>query len=302
MNATDSPSQSLQQLGFTGLEAEVYVYLLQHPPATGYRIAQGVGKTKANTYKALESLLSKGAVLVDDGESRVWRAVPSEELLAHLGRSYSRAADRAAAALNGLGNREFDARVYQLHSREQALERARRMLARAQWVALVDLDPTIVPELAPELEAAARRGVRVVVKLYAPATLAGVETIERVDGQRLTDALPSDPMGLSIDGTEFLSAQLSPNGGPPIQAIWTASPILAYEAYHSLMYQLILTEVQQAIWDGAGNRSLRRVLEGFEDLHPIRAKNPVFHRFLSALGGTPSNPEDGSEGPGEPSP
>jgi HTH-type transcriptional regulator, sugar sensing transcriptional regulator len=55
-----SPLDSLISLGFTPLEAEVYVCLVQDSPATGYRIAQTVGRPVAGIYKTIESLANKG--------------------------------------------------------------------------------------------------------------------------------------------------------------------------------------------------------------------------------------------------
>lgn len=49
-------------LGFTGLEADVYTALLAESPTTGYRVAQALGKAVANTYKAIASLEAKRAV------------------------------------------------------------------------------------------------------------------------------------------------------------------------------------------------------------------------------------------------
>ena len=81
--------QTLIDLGFTNLEAEIYTFLLQESPATGYRIAQAIGKPAANTYKTVQSLEKKGALLVDDSEKRLCRAVPADELLNRLERQFS---------------------------------------------------------------------------------------------------------------------------------------------------------------------------------------------------------------------
>jgi hypothetical protein len=56
VTTTDKSVQALQDPGFTGLEAQVYVFLLRHAPATGYRISHAIGKPTANTYKALAEL------------------------------------------------------------------------------------------------------------------------------------------------------------------------------------------------------------------------------------------------------
>ena len=87
--STDAPHiDSLRELGLTGLEAEAYAWLLTASPATGYGVAKGLGKPTANTYKALESLREKGAVVTDDDETRSYRAVPPPELLAALERRF----------------------------------------------------------------------------------------------------------------------------------------------------------------------------------------------------------------------
>jgi sugar-specific transcriptional regulator TrmB len=51
---------TLMEFSFSGLEAEIYTFLLRDSPATGYRVAQALGKPVANTYKAIESLQNKG--------------------------------------------------------------------------------------------------------------------------------------------------------------------------------------------------------------------------------------------------
>jgi sugar-specific transcriptional regulator TrmB len=288
--------EALVQLGLTGLEAEIYLHLLQNPPSTGYKIAQGAGKTNANTYKALESLLAKGAALLDDGDPRIWRAVPPEELLGQLRRGFDRAERQAEAALARLTPAPADHRVYQITSREQLFERARRMLEECRWIALLDLYPALVGELREAVIATAARGPRVTLKSYAPEDFGFATVIERQNGQELVDAMPCDHVSLVVDGREYLSAWLARDSGAPVQAVWTASPVLAYEAHGSLTYELILTDLQQAIWDGADNAALTKLLARHDYLHPIRSRGPVYREYLAALGQPrPAEPE--SPGP-----
>ena len=62
---SDGCVEHLTSLGSTMLEAEIYVYLVQHSPASGYKIAKAIGRSFPSTYKAVVSLQAKGAVLVD---------------------------------------------------------------------------------------------------------------------------------------------------------------------------------------------------------------------------------------------
>ena len=56
-------AQALVNMGFTALEAEIYTFIVGEPGVTGYRVAQAIGKPAANTYKSLESLGRKGALV-----------------------------------------------------------------------------------------------------------------------------------------------------------------------------------------------------------------------------------------------
>lgn len=60
--------ESLIALGFSGIEAAIYVHLLENSPATGYQIAKGIEKPNANTYQALDSMVQQGFLLVDGGQ------------------------------------------------------------------------------------------------------------------------------------------------------------------------------------------------------------------------------------------
>src|SRR5436309_3917681 len=73
-------SGPLSQFGFNALEERAYAALLRRPGQTGYKLAQSLKKPVANIYKALESLLEKGAVVVEDGNPALYSAVAVAEL------------------------------------------------------------------------------------------------------------------------------------------------------------------------------------------------------------------------------
>jgi HTH-type transcriptional regulator, sugar sensing transcriptional regulator len=273
---------TLQELGFTELEGEVYLFLLESPPATGYRIAKGVGRTNANTYKALDSLEAKGAVLVAEAEPRLCRAVPPVELLAQMRHRFESSRERAEALLERVERVADDQRIYNLATRAQVMERARRMVEEARHIVTVDLYPRLAEPLGPVLVAAAQRGVRVLAKVYAPTPLPGVEVVERQRGEEITEGLPWDGLSLNVDGREHLLASLHP-GGEPQQAVWTASPFLSFKLYYSLIYELILTDLQQRIRGGAESGALQARVDHYADLHPISSRNAVLQGYIERM-------------------
>jgi len=146
---------AFEHLGLSRLEAEIYVYLLENPPSTGYRIAKAIGRSKTNVYQAVEGLAAKGAVLVSEGELRLCTAVPPEELLDQMERGFQ---DRKALALNEVRSlirpQAGGGSIYRLSSLDQVYERARRMLAVAEQTAYIDLYPGPLAQLRGAIEQA----------------------------------------------------------------------------------------------------------------------------------------------------
>src|SRR5215475_6212545 len=132
MSTIQAAAQTLENLGFSEIESLIYCFLLKESPATGYRISHAIGKPTANTYKAIAALAQSGAIVVDDSQNRLCRAVPPAELLERLDRDFGARRHQAAAQLAKIRPASGDDRVYQLEDVDQAFERARAMLDGAK--------------------------------------------------------------------------------------------------------------------------------------------------------------------------
>ncbi|HWA83395.1 MAG TPA: helix-turn-helix domain-containing protein [Fimbriimonadaceae bacterium] len=225
-------SQILTPFGFTNLESEIYAFLLGESPATGYRVAQALGKAAANTYKAIESLQQKGAVLVDEGSSRLCRAVPSDELLARLTRDFEWRRAEAELLLARLSSAGNDDRVYSLRSRAQVIERARHMIGSAESSVLMACASHVAHHLRDHLGAAAKRNVEVLIVCPDPVGIEGVQAVV----SRATR--PLDETRLVIDGSEMLNCLFAKGKEEVSQAVWSKSPYLSICAHRGLASEL----------------------------------------------------------------
>lgn len=278
------PIPALMELGFTGLEAEVYSYLATSPPSTGYRIAQALGKPAANVYKAIETLSQKGAVLLDDSDARLCRAIPGKELIARLERQLEERLSVAREALEPLAHVESDDRVYQLRNAAQAIERARQMLARAESVALLDLFPLPLEALRDGLEEAAGRGIAVAMKVYAPVEVPGVRVLIDPAGEHTRSRWPGQWMNLVVDGREHLLALLSADGRDLLQAVWSESVYLSWVYHGALRGELLAALAESMIVQGADAAALRREFEATPRFLSVDA--PGYRELLERLGRT----------------
>jgi HTH-type transcriptional regulator, sugar sensing transcriptional regulator len=225
---------SLTELGFTELESRAYVSVLESGPVTGYRVAQHIGKAGANTYKALESLARRGAIVCDRGETALYRAIPPETLARRLSDQYAERSRRAAQALAHIGEPRSDHRVYRIENAGDVYERCAAMLREARVSAFADVFPAALARVRPLLEAAARRGVTVAVKTYEPAALAGAITATDAKARATLERWPGEWLNLAVDGSATLLAFFEPGGEAVRQAVWTDSP------YISVIYQSAL--------------------------------------------------------------
>jgi sugar-specific transcriptional regulator TrmB len=238
-------AESLEKLGFSELESLIYCFLLQESPATGYRISHAIGKPTANTYKAIVGLARRGAIVVDDSAGKLCRAVPHSELLDRIGREFSARKDQADRLLSRIRPAAGDDRVYQLLDVEQVLERIRAMLAAAKSIVLADVFPKVLPQIAADLERTARRGVKVVVRVYAPVSLKRVKVLLAPDYDRLLSVWPGEQLNCVVDGEQFILALLGKSMAGVHQAIWSNSTFLSCMQHNGLSAELMMTAAQE---------------------------------------------------------
>jgi sugar-specific transcriptional regulator TrmB len=279
---TEPCVQSLVAFGFTALEAEVYVFLLQESPATGYRVAHGIGKPVANTYKAIASLQAKGAVLVEEGSNRLGRAVPANELLGRLDRQFQENRQRAAQALATLRASPDDDRVYHLRTSDQVLERSRQMLAGSEQVAVLDLFPGPLEQLRTAITQTAARGILTLIKAYEPAQIERAQVVVHPRGHTILQRWPGQWLNLVTDGRESLLAFLTPDGRGVHQALWSGSAYLSWVFHSALGCETILTAVEQSLEKGATGAELRELIRSYQDL--FRPSAPGYQALLHRFG------------------
>lgn len=264
--------QPLIESGFTGLEAEVYAFLLGESPATGYRIAQALHRPVGNIYKTVESLESKGAVIGEqEDDTRRVRAVPADELFERLERQFRQRKQAALAALADVSTDPIDDRIYRLTSPEQVFERCRAMLERCESFALATLCPAPFRELGDALQRAAARGMTVATKLFEPSECEGVQQIIDLRGMAALESGPGQWISLTVDGREWLQALLSDDARTLHHGVWSGSAFLSWTFFTGLSSDLVLAAIKRELARGASGDDIRALLERLSPLESPRS-------------------------------
>jgi sugar-specific transcriptional regulator TrmB len=252
-----TPAEALVPFGFTGLESLIYSFLVAESPATGYRIAQATGKPVANTYKAIQTLLAKGAIVVEDGEARLCRAVPPDELLDRLSRAFEESRNAAKGTLAKIAKGEEDDRVYSIRANAQTLQRARTMLTDARTIALLAARADAIEALRDGLADAASRSVDISIKSDAELNIPRAEVFV---ANRPDDLLKQGPFfRLVVDAKQCLVGRLG-SGKDEADIIWSRSRPLSMTLHEGLAAELNLLAVAERLEDGAGPKRLARAL------------------------------------------
>jgi sugar-specific transcriptional regulator TrmB len=242
---TRTPSNllPLMKLGFTELEAEVYVYLLQNSPATGYRVASSLSRPTANTYKALERLIGKGAVVVAHGERRMCRAVKVNELLRSFNKRFKSNCEEVEGILAELETPDECDLVYRLQTADQIHERFRQLLRDTESVAVLDLFPGPAEKLKADIESAIRRNVRIVLKLYQPMDVPKASVVISTDSGVL-DRWPGVWANGVFDGKRHILSLTSRDLQHVHYAIWSTNPYVSWVYHSSLVQELVLAVME----------------------------------------------------------
>lgn len=241
---------AFEQLGLSRLEAEIYVYLLENPPSTGYRIAKAIGRSKTNVYQAVEGLAAKGAILVSEGELRLCAAVSPEELLDQMERGFK---DRKSLALNEVRSlikpQAGGGGIYRISSLDQVYERARRMLRECEQTVYLDLYPGPLAQLRPAIEDAVERGINVFAEVYEPTEITGATVIDRAQLPSLWTDWPVDVLVIFVDGRQHMIAFLERGGGRVHDAFWSDSTMFSWAYGIYVISDLVVAGISKQLAD-----------------------------------------------------
>lgn len=277
-NQTHRAENLLAGIGLTGLEASAYVALLREPGATAYRVAQSIGKPPPNTYKALDALLAKGAVVVDESSgSRTYAALPVREYLNSKRRILDAQQREIEQALADVTVETVEQGIFRLATVDQVYERCRTMIAEARWLVLIDAFPGPLGELEKEARAAARRGVDVFIKPYAPISIPGCDVLEASPAAPQLDIWNGDWLNVVADCSESIQAFLKKDGAGVFAASWCRNPYLGMLDFNGMASEFILTRIIQLAAKGGDGRTIENEIKG------LMRRYMKFEPFVSGI-------------------
>lgn len=271
----------LIKLGFNRLEAEVYLTLLKESPLTGYRLAQILNKAAANTYKALESLEKRGAVVAEGSPNvKQYVAIPIADYMNQLESGFRNDRQFLEESLKDIKYSISGDKIYMLQTFDQVLEKCSRMLENAEYSVIVDAFPSMLKKIIPQLEKAALNGVNIIVNAYEPVNVKNCRVIVKSNAKKVLQLWSGDWMNIAVDGKEYLITACEKDGVLQ-HAIWSNSPYLSFFVFNGFRYEMLFSALSSKI----PSEKMSEILNSaFEDVNINIADLPGYKTMLERLG------------------
>lgn len=201
----ESNIKALTDLGLNKLEANVYLSLLKDPDSTGYRVSKNIGKPVSNVYQSLESLTSRGLVILRCHEKdRLFSPVPVKEMTSLLRSDLERKVNVLEDELKELEVPPLETAIYNIVNKEQLFNKITTLIREAKRAILLTADGFFINQFKPDLEAAAKKGKAVLILGYEDIEL------KHCDFLKLTTCnggpWPGHWIIMDVDGIQHLIA------------------------------------------------------------------------------------------------
>lgn len=166
MSDAESQADGLQQLGFTGYEARVYLALLKSFPATAYEISKQTGLARANVYGALVTLERKAAVQPVNESPVRYVPVAPRTLLGRIGKETTSRCESLAEQLSNITASVATEFVWTLAGDAEVHGKISDLIESSEQHVWIKSNHHALQPHLDELRAAAERGTEVMVVLF----------------------------------------------------------------------------------------------------------------------------------------
>lgn len=158
---------TLKNLNFTEYEAKAYLALLEASPLTGYAVAKTSGVPRSKIYEVLDSLTTRGDILVSPGNTQQYIPIPAKELIKTRRIKAEENFKLAERSLERFNHSAKDREnIWNITGHNEILDKVKECINSAKRRILIEVWTEEFDELKEELRQAADKGVKITVIAY----------------------------------------------------------------------------------------------------------------------------------------
>ncbi len=244
----DQQLQSLKDIGFSNLEAVIYIELITHGGNTGYSLAKKLNKSRSNVYHALESLASKGAIVgnISTG-SRTFNALPLDSYLKKMQTDLDAKKHVASNLFKNIKPADYKYGLYPLSNMEQVYEKSLELINNSRDRIIIAVKTLKNENVADALQKAAKRGVKILIESYPPSP-----DIEGADFACFTNAREPQKiffnwLEIMVDTDKYIFSLFNEYDDSLYNAIWCTDPYVSLTTHNANVCSFLLTQTRQKL-------------------------------------------------------
>ncbi len=165
---------SLKQLGLSLNESRAYLCLLQKSGITGYELSRQAGVPPSKIYDSLSKLLAKGFIsIIKSDHAPRYVAIDPARILERFQKDYNRTLEMLKKRLGEIRSKPeaFNQYIWHLSGRAKILDKIREIIEISRGVIYLSIWKEELEEVEEVCQAAAKRGVKMVIVLYGSHTI-----------------------------------------------------------------------------------------------------------------------------------
>lgn len=162
----DELAKALQTLGFTEHEARAYLALDEAVAKTAYEVARLSGLPKSNCYDVLRSLSLKGAIQTVSQEPSKYVRIQPADFFGRQSRQVTDLCGEVAKTLKKRTKKVENVYVWTFDGEHQVRMKIDAVISEAKRHVWIKAPVRLLDAHLPSLEAAARRGVQVILVVF----------------------------------------------------------------------------------------------------------------------------------------
>ncbi|MGG0555495.1 TrmB family transcriptional regulator [Priestia aryabhattai] len=234
----------LKDVNFTEYEAKAYLALLEKSPLSGYAISLNSGVPRSKIYEVLGGLVDRGEVMISHENPALYTPLPPNELINLKKRKAESSFEVAEEALENYSyvslNRE---NIWNITGYESILNRTKEAIKEATGRILLEIWAEDAQELKEELQAAAKRGVEILIVSYGDLVCDFAQVHQHDASEEITNEYGGRWIVLSADNREVVAGILSL--GKDSRAAWTMHPGLVMPITEVIIHDLYIYEMMK---------------------------------------------------------
>ena len=154
------------KIGFSKMEAQIYMTVLEEGEMTGYQIAKFLNISRASVYPVAESLVKKGVLELLPGDTNRYRAEAPDTVIERTSLSFNNAATELKEKLPKLKEKNGEERYINLSGFDNVVSKCKEVFAATEKELYINTDFEL--ELfKDEFKLLKKRGVKIILFTFA---------------------------------------------------------------------------------------------------------------------------------------